>query len=119
MTKTISQLVAGDEVAIIFNHWGRSVERITTVWRVTKTQIITAGEKWRIEDGHEFGDKCSKRRIEVFNEFHQKEIDEQKLRQKLFIWIEAHQIRTGTATDVLLRVAQATGFSKTEGEESL
>jgi hypothetical protein len=125
VTKTISQLVAGDKVAIIFHHWGRSVERITTVSRVTKTQIITDasdvydGRKWRIQDGHEFGDRHSSSRIEVFTRSHQEEIDEQELRTKLFAWIEAHPIRTKTTTDVLLRVAQATGFSEAQPEESL
>jgi hypothetical protein len=54
----------GQQVGLVWNHWGRRIERIMTVTRVTATIAVVNGLKFNRATGHLFGDKYSKQTIE-------------------------------------------------------
>jgi hypothetical protein len=45
----------GQEVAMLFNHWGRRIERIATISRVTATLAFVGMMKFNRETGREHG----------------------------------------------------------------
>lgn len=76
----LKDLKAGDKV-IIRNRWN---DRIGTIERVTKTQIIVNGCKFRRENGSQInGDSWTPFRIAVLTEEELQRIQKQKSKEKM------------------------------------
>ena len=76
----LKDLQAGDKV-IIRNRWN---DRIGTIERVTKTQIIVNGCKFRREDGSQInGDRWTPYRIAALTEEELRRIQKQNKKEKM------------------------------------
>lgn len=81
----LKDLKAGDKV-IIYNRWN---ERIGTIDKVTKTQIIVNGYKYRRENGSQInGDTWTPSRIAVYNEEEANRIRKNQLMNNMKRYIE-------------------------------
>lgn len=80
--KTLQDIEAGDEVAVMHRY---RETRILRVARVTKTQIITEnGDRWRRSNGYMVGDRNYRRSwIEVAADRHRIEVQHRRLATKI------------------------------------
>lgn len=81
----LKELKVGDKV-IIRNRWN---DRIKTIERVTKTQIIVNGDKYRRKDGFQInGDTWTPSRIEVLTEEELRRMQKQNNKEKMKRYIQ-------------------------------
>lgn len=113
----MSNFNEGQKVAMMFNHWGRRIERIANIDRVTATLAIIDGMKYNRETGREHGRQYGANCIiaatpEILAEFAEQRWREDR-RRFLCKFLDGNWQSMGE--DNLDKVAAALGFTKASG----
>jgi len=103
---------AGDKVALVNHHWGRRIEQLGLVERVTNTQALAFARRFDRSTGR-CRDRYSPTSIELCSDAIQKEYDDQIRKQSRLGFLARHLDGNwrSLADDKLEAIAIALGWS--------
>lgn len=103
--ETFKDAKAGDKIFEVFSHWGTVSMTMVIIRKVTATQIVVGGRRYKKETGREIGEKYSPRSIYPFIKETEDAYSAQQIRSEIdammrYIEVNKNRVRAVHGNDL-------------------